>query len=60
MVSEQLELGIAMQYADMGDESAIGWTISADYFVSDAVSLGVGFAKSSDSDAISVTARYNF
>ena len=60
MASEQLELGIAMQYADIGDESATGWTISADYFVSEALSLGVGFAKSSDSDAISVNARYNF
>ena len=38
----------------------IVWTISADYFVSEALSLGVGFVKGSDIDAISVNARYNF
>ena len=60
IASEQLQLGIAVQSADMGDESETGWTISADYFVSEALSPGVGFAKSSDSDAISVNARYSF
>jgi opacity protein-like surface antigen len=60
MASRQLEVGITMQYADIGDASETAWKISADYFVSEALSLGVGFVKGSDIDAISVNARYNF
>ena len=59
------EIDVELQSASVdaqGLEFGVGVNlpISADYFVSEALSLGVGFAKSNDNDAISVNARYNF
>ena len=57
--SDVLELSALIDYADIEDGSETGYSLSARYYATQAVSLGLGYGSSDDFDAISFDVRFD-
>ncbi len=60
MAGESLELQVGARYIEIDGHTETTGYIAADYFISDKLSLGVGYEKSENSDAALFNARYHF
>ncbi|WP_206486186.1 porin family protein [Thalassotalea sp. G2M2-11] len=60
MLSEKIELSGSIKYIDIADETETAFGVTALYNFTEQFSAGVGFSKSDDVDAISVSAVYFF
>lgn len=60
MAGESLELQVGARYIDIDGHTETTGYLAADYFISDKLSLGVGYEKSDNSDAALINARYHF
>lgn len=60
MASESLELQVGARYIEIDGHTEKTGYIAADYFISEKISLGVGYEKSDNSDAGLFNARYHF
>ena len=59
MASESLELQVGARYIEVDGHTETTGYIAADYFISEKISLGVGYEKSDNSDAGLFNARYH-
>ncbi len=60
MAGESLELQVGARYIDIDGHTETTGYFVADYFITEKISLGVGYEKSENSDAAQFNARYNF
>ncbi len=60
MAGESLELQVGARYIDIDGHTETTGYFAADYFITEKISLGVGYEKSENSDAALFNARYNF
>ena len=60
MAGESLALQVGARYIEIDGHTETTGYIAADYFVSEKISLGVGYEKSENSDAALLNARYHF
>ena len=60
MASESLELQVGARYIDIDGHTETTGYIAADYFVTEKISLGIGYEKSDNSDEALFNARYHF
>lgn len=59
MPTEVLELGAFIDYADIEDGSETGYELSARYFTTQDISVGLAFGSSDDFDALSLDIRFD-
>ena len=57
--TKTLELGAAINYSDIENESEVGYSLSARAFAAPKFSLGLGFGSTDDVDTASLDVRFD-
>ena len=58
--TDMIELGANVNYADIGNESNVGFDLTGRVFVLPVASIGLSYNKLEDSDGFLIDARYDF